>query len=72
MIPMMPSLDNIQKTNLARLINLIEFEDQENIIIEGDFGDNMYIIKGGVVSCRYKNKEIRKLNPKTFLAIILF
>jgi len=66
MIPMICSLDNIQKTNLARLINLVEFEDQENIITEGDMGDRMYIIKDGVVSCCYKNKEIRKLYSKDF------
>lgn len=66
MIPMIRSLDNIQKTNLARLINLVEFQDQEKIITEGDIGDRMYIIKDGVVSCRYKNKEIRKLYSKDF------
>ena len=66
MIPMIRSLDNIQKTNLARLINLVEFEDQEKIITEGDMGDRMYIIKEGIVSCRYKNKEIRKLYSKDF------
>ena len=66
MIPMIRSLDNIQKTNLARLINLVDFEDQEKIITEGDMGDRMYIIKDGVVSCRYKNKEIRKLYSKDF------
>lgn len=66
MIPMIKCLDNIQKTNLARLINLVEFEDQEKIIREGDIGDRMYIIKDGVVSCRARNKEIRKLYSKDF------
>jgi signal-transduction protein with cAMP-binding, CBS, and nucleotidyltransferase domain len=29
-------------------------------------GDRMYIIKDGIVSCRFKNKEIRKLYSKDF------
>jgi len=66
MIPMIRSLENIQKTNLARLINLVSFEDQDKIICEGDVGDRMYIIKEGIVSCRSKNKEIRKLYAKDF------
>lgn len=66
MIPMIKCLDNIQKTNLAKLISLVEFEDQEKIIKEGDLGDRMYIIKDGVVSCRTKYKEVRKLYGKDF------
>jgi len=66
MIPMIKGLDNIQKTNLAKMINLVEFQDQEKIISEGDMGDRMYIIKEGIVSCSFRNKEIRKLYPKDF------
>ena len=62
MIPMISSLDNIQKMNLAKLINLKKFSDQEKIISEGENGDAMYIIKKGSVSCCYNSKEIRKLH----------
>lgn len=65
-IPIIKCLDNIKKTNLARLINLVNFEDQEKIISEGEMGDRMYIIKEGIVSCRFKNKEVRKLYAKDY------
>ena len=66
MIPMLKRLDNIQKTNLAKLINLKEFEDQKKIIKKGENGDSMYIIKTGIVSCVFESNEIRKLYPKDF------
>jgi len=66
MIPMVKSLDNIQKTNLAKLITLKEFQDAEKIIKEGDLGDGFYIVKDGCVSCQTNGKEIRKLYSKDF------
>lgn len=66
MIPIIKFLDNIKKTNLARLINLVYFKDQEKIIKEGDLGDKMYIIKEGIVSCQKDSKEIRKLYDRDF------
>jgi CRP-like cAMP-binding protein len=66
MIPMVKSLDNIQKTNLAKLITLKEFQDAEKIIKEGDVGDGFYIVKDGCVSCQTKGKEIRKLYANDF------
>jgi len=66
MIPMIKCLDNIQKTNLAKLINSVEFEENKKIIKEGDIGDRMYIIKDGIVSCKLKDKEIRQLSEKDF------
>jgi cGMP-dependent protein kinase len=66
MIPIMKYLNQVQKTNLAESINLVEYFDREKIINEGDSGDNMYIIKEGIVSCRIKNKEIRRLYTKDF------
>ena len=67
MIPMLKCLDNIQKTNLARLTELIKFEDNEKIISQGDFGESMYIIKTGIVSCRItKQNEVRRLFAKDF------
>jgi cGMP-dependent protein kinase len=66
MIPMIKFLDNNKKTNLARLINLVEFKKDEKIIEEGELGDRMYIIKEGTVSCRIKSNEIRKLYTNDF------
>jgi len=65
-IPMVKSLNNIQKINLARLIKLKEFQDQEKIIKDGDVGDGFYIVKVGCVSCQAKGKEIRRLYSKDF------
>jgi CRP-like cAMP-binding protein len=67
LIPIIRYLDSTQKNNLAESINQVEFEDKEKIICEGDIGENMYIIKEGVVSCRSKTKEIRKLYSKDYL-----
>jgi cGMP-dependent protein kinase len=61
MVPMFRSLDNIQKSNIASMVQEIEFESQEKIISEGELGNKIYIIKDGVVSCRIRSKEIRKL-----------
>jgi len=66
MIPMIKYLDNNKKTNLARLINSVEFPKDTKIIEEGELGDRMYIIKEGTVSCRIKNNEVRKLYAKDF------
>jgi cGMP-dependent protein kinase len=66
MIPIIKYLDQVQKTNLAESIQLVEFVDREKIINEGDNGDNMYIIKEGIVSCRMKSKEIRRLYTSDF------
>jgi cGMP-dependent protein kinase len=66
MIPIIKYLNPVQKTSLAELINQTVYFDREKIIIEGDVGDNMYIIKEGIVSCRTKNKEIRRLYAKDY------
>lgn len=67
MIPIIKYLNTVQKNNLANYIHQVEFEDKEKIICEGDSGDTIYIIKEGIVSCRNKTKEIRKLFSKDFL-----
>lgn len=38
-----------------------EFQSLEKIISQGDIGDNLFIIIDGLVSCRIKLKEARKL-----------
>ena len=65
-IPIFQSLDNISKHNIATKIKLKEFKPNEKIITYGTIGDNLYIIKNGLVSCRIGVKEIRKLGNNEY------
>jgi len=65
-ISIFESLDNISKYNVAQKIKLKEFKANEKIINRGDVGDNLYIIKDGMVSCRIGIKEIRKLGNNDY------
>ena len=60
------SLDNISKYNVADKIKLRSFNQSEQIISRGDLGDNLYIIKDGLVSCRIGIKEVRKLGNNDY------
>ena len=59
-------LDNISKHNIASKIKAKEFKANEKIISYGTIGDNLYIIKTGLVSCRIGVKEIRKLGDNDY------
>ena len=59
-------LDNISKHNIASKIKSKEFKANEKIITYGTIGDNLYIIKTGLVSCRIGVKEIRKLGDNDY------
>jgi len=65
-ISIFESLDNISKYNVAQKIKLKEFKINDKIINKGDVGDNLYIIKDGLVSCRIGIKEIRKLGNNDY------
>ena len=65
-ISIFESLDNISKYNVAQKIKLKEFEENTQIINRGDVGDNLYIIKDGLVSCRIGIKEVRKLGHNDY------
>ncbi len=65
-ISIFESLDNISKYNVAQKIKLKEFEPNDKIINRGDVGDNLYIIKDGLVSCRIGIKEVRKLSNNDY------
>ena len=65
-ISIFESLDNISKYNVAQKIKLKEFKINEKIINRGDVGDNLYIIKDGLVSCKIEAKEIRKLGNNDY------
>ena len=65
-ISIFESLDNISKYNVAQKIKLKEFQPNEQIIVRGEVGDTLYIIKEGLVSCRIGVKEVRKLGNKDY------
>ena len=65
-ISIFESLDNISKYNVAQKIKLKEFKINDKIINRGDIGDNLYIIKEGLVSCRIGIKEVRKLGNNDY------
>ncbi len=67
LIPILKHLNSIQKTSLAETIKQVEFQDKDKIISEGEFGETIYVIKEGLVSCRNKVKEIRKLYSKDYV-----
>jgi CRP-like cAMP-binding protein len=66
LIPIFKKLNNIQKTNIAKLINLKELKDQETIFNEKDIGDSICIVYDGILKCYDGDKEIRKLYPKEY------
>ena len=65
-ISIFKSLDNISKYNVAQKIELKEFKENDKIINKGDIGDNLYIIKEGLVSVKINNNEIRKLGNNDY------
>ena len=65
-ISIFKSLDNISKYNVAQKIELKEFKENDKIISKGDIGDNLYIIKEGLVSIKINNNEIRKLGNNDY------
>ena len=65
-ISIFKSLDNISKYNVAQKIQLEEFKDGDRIITKGDIGNNLYIIKEGLVSVKIGDKEIRKLGNNDY------
>lgn len=55
-------MNNIQKNNLASVIQEKHFNQNEIVFNEGDEGDSIFTIKEGSVSCRTKeNQEVRKM-----------
>lgn len=66
MIPILKSLDIIEKKNIAEIIVKQTFSDKERIICNGELGTSVFIIKEGVVSCRKKSLEIRKLYARDY------
>ena len=60
-ISIFKSLDKISKYNVAQKLRKKEYPPNTKIIKRGDNGDELYIIKEGIVTCRIGAKEIRKL-----------
>ena len=65
-ISIFKSLDNINKYNIAQKLKIKEFKKNTKIINQGDIGNNLYMIKEGLVSVRINNIEIRKLKNNNY------
>ena len=65
-IPIFNSFNNNQKEILLSMIVTHEFNDGNKIVVEGDPGNLLYIIKTGSVLCTKGSQEIRKLWPGEF------
>ena len=65
-ISIFQSLDNVSKYNVAQKIKIKEFQSGDQIILRGEIGNTLYIIKEGLVSCRIGIKEIRKLGNNDY------
>ena len=59
-------LDKISKYNVAQKMKKKEFSSNTKIITQGEQGNTLYIIKEGMVSCRIRLKEIRKLSNNEY------
>ena len=59
-------LDKISKYNVAQRMTKKEFSPNTKIITAGETGDELYIIKEGIVSCRIGPKEIRRLSNNEY------
>ncbi len=60
------TLDNINKYNVAQKIKIKYFKENTKIINQGDIGNNLYMIKEGLVSVRINENEIRKLKDNNY------
>lgn len=65
-VPILSLLTNSQKDALLAVMIFQEFAAGHKIVVEGDPGDLLYIIKHGTVSCTFKGKEIRQLSRGEF------
>ena len=65
-IPIFQNFTASQKEILLSMIVSHEFSDGKKIVVEGDPGNMLYIIKSGSVSCSKAGQEIRKLGPGDF------
>ena len=59
-VPILQVLTAMQKENLLAVLAMHNFNDGQKIVVEGDPGNMMYIIKQGCVICTKNGKEIRK------------
>ena len=60
-VPMFSVLTSSQKENLLAVMAGQKFPAGKRIVMEGETGELLYIIKDGTVSCSVEGKEIRKM-----------
>lgn len=60
-VPMFSVLTSVQKENLLAVMAGQKFPAGKRIVMEGETGELLYIIKEGSVTCSVEGKEIRKM-----------
>ena len=60
-VPLFQILSESQKESLVTCLTSLKFEAGQKIVIEGDPGELLFIIKEGNVVCTQNGKEIRKM-----------
>lgn len=65
-VPLLSSLKDDELDLLAHNLNVIVFEDNDVIIVEGDDADTFYMISDGIVSIQRGDIEILKLHSGEF------
>ena len=63
-ISFLKNLDAITKFKLTNGLTTCKFKPNECIFKEGETASSIYFVKDGLVSCRSKRKEIRKLQTQ--------
>ena len=64
-ISFLKNLDAITKFKLTDGLTTCKFKPNECVFKEGDTASSIYFVKDGLVSCRSKKKEIRKLQTQS-------
>ncbi|KAL1510684.1 hypothetical protein AB1Y20_006980 [Prymnesium parvum] len=57
-IPLLQKFDDLDLQNLAGCLKEVEYPADKNIIVEGDEGNNFYIIRTGEVKCTKGGTEV--------------
>jgi cGMP-dependent protein kinase len=66
LIPIFKGLSSVELHNVARGMIKCEYEQNHQILSQGEKGESLFIIKDGVIACVREEKEIRKLYTKDY------
>lgn len=66
LVPLFNSINSVQLNSIALSMLKLDFDENDNIIHEGDVGDSLYIILEGEVNCIKDRSLTRVLKSKDF------